>query len=693
MTAKQLFESIDNDGSGEIDRTELTQKLQELGVSIAGDEMNVIWPLFSLDAFGKIGMKEWAIFLSGRDFNFEFVQDRFMMHLDKDLPAADQTAAAADDAATATAAAAAATAAAAAAAKSGSPRKRKTILAKSQPTAVSGGRAQGGDLSRPEMHRKKSILATNMEEVLEAMEAANAAKRQRSTHGSGGGSSRAVARAAAKVKERAEAQRRQTDADKEIRNMEMRRKSMERRPSALLGLTLGAAGNAASTNTGERAQVASERRRSIGERRGSNGGGGGRRGSASGSELLPNIHTGELEVVHQPRPPEREKTDRASDGRGLGGRRHVSTAADAECDEVLPSIVSPTNAPSRPPVLLQPHQPQEEEEEGDGNAEPTTLERFQQKQQARRDQDSAATEYPHLFRRQDIGASSDLDSGAVRRGKASKGRRGRPAKQVEHGAQLASVSRADERVVRGQPCIAEEKRARGGALELLRLALLEYVSLHKRNGHPASALEMLRGFKRALASCHFFQLIGRNTVGPLDVDPADKRFGQTAAEFQAVEKALARAAGPVYHSFQRNLVAAKQGLQTELMHQFSGFSGGQGGAMAEQAREIRHSDFFRFQADELLLQYALRVHTRRVQLSRAQLQQTGTSKRRRRRRAKTSLRARRVRREGGDEPFALPAVRALGGDTAAVPKPPPRKPMPVPALAIGGPGPGGTYAL
>merc|ERR1711939_971589 len=49
-----------------------------LGIDITQEEMNVIWPLFNLDAFGEINEKDWTKFIAGRDFNFEFFQDRFI---------------------------------------------------------------------------------------------------------------------------------------------------------------------------------------------------------------------------------------------------------------------------------------------------------------------------------------------------------------------------------------------------------------------------------------------------------------------------------------------------------------------------------------------------------------------------------------------------------------------------------------
>jgi Ca2+-binding EF-hand superfamily protein len=78
LTTAQLFNKIDWDGSGSIDRTELTMAIPTLGIDISQEQMNVIWPLFNLDAFGEIKAGDWAKFIQGREMNFEFMQDRFV---------------------------------------------------------------------------------------------------------------------------------------------------------------------------------------------------------------------------------------------------------------------------------------------------------------------------------------------------------------------------------------------------------------------------------------------------------------------------------------------------------------------------------------------------------------------------------------------------------------------------------------
>jgi Ca2+-binding EF-hand superfamily protein len=78
LNAAMLFQKIDWNDSGSIDRGELTMAIPTLGIDITQEEMNVIWPLFNLDAFGEIKVADWEGFLQGRELNYEFFQDRFV---------------------------------------------------------------------------------------------------------------------------------------------------------------------------------------------------------------------------------------------------------------------------------------------------------------------------------------------------------------------------------------------------------------------------------------------------------------------------------------------------------------------------------------------------------------------------------------------------------------------------------------
>jgi Ca2+-binding EF-hand superfamily protein len=82
LSADQLFERIDDDGSNTIDRMELTIALQALQINMTQRDVNIVWPLFTLDLFGNIGRKQWLRFIHGRDVSFQFTQDKYLEHLE-----------------------------------------------------------------------------------------------------------------------------------------------------------------------------------------------------------------------------------------------------------------------------------------------------------------------------------------------------------------------------------------------------------------------------------------------------------------------------------------------------------------------------------------------------------------------------------------------------------------------------------
>jgi Ca2+-binding EF-hand superfamily protein len=85
LTAEQLFERIDEDGSDSIDRMELTIALQALQINMTQRDVNIVWPLFTLNLFGNIGRKQWVRFMQGRDVSFHFTQDKYLEHLNDDV--------------------------------------------------------------------------------------------------------------------------------------------------------------------------------------------------------------------------------------------------------------------------------------------------------------------------------------------------------------------------------------------------------------------------------------------------------------------------------------------------------------------------------------------------------------------------------------------------------------------------------
>jgi Ca2+-binding EF-hand superfamily protein len=63
ITKEELFLRLDADGGGTLDRSEFLGGLRRLGIPLSVDDMNLLWPMFSLDADGTVGKHEWEKFL------------------------------------------------------------------------------------------------------------------------------------------------------------------------------------------------------------------------------------------------------------------------------------------------------------------------------------------------------------------------------------------------------------------------------------------------------------------------------------------------------------------------------------------------------------------------------------------------------------------------------------------------------
>jgi Ca2+-binding EF-hand superfamily protein len=63
ITKEELFLRLDLDGGGTLDRSEFLGGLRRLGIPLSLPDMNVLWPMFSLDADGTVSMHEWQQFL------------------------------------------------------------------------------------------------------------------------------------------------------------------------------------------------------------------------------------------------------------------------------------------------------------------------------------------------------------------------------------------------------------------------------------------------------------------------------------------------------------------------------------------------------------------------------------------------------------------------------------------------------
>jgi Ca2+-binding EF-hand superfamily protein len=78
LTAKQLFDVMDKDHGGTVDRAELCVAMQQLPIEISVEEMDIVWPHFELDYFGTISSAEFKRFMKGRELSYKFVQDKFI---------------------------------------------------------------------------------------------------------------------------------------------------------------------------------------------------------------------------------------------------------------------------------------------------------------------------------------------------------------------------------------------------------------------------------------------------------------------------------------------------------------------------------------------------------------------------------------------------------------------------------------
>jgi Ca2+-binding EF-hand superfamily protein len=78
LSARKLFEHMDRDHGGTVDRSELHIAMQELPIEISLDEMDIVWPHFELDYNGTITASEFQRFMKGRELSYTFVQDKFL---------------------------------------------------------------------------------------------------------------------------------------------------------------------------------------------------------------------------------------------------------------------------------------------------------------------------------------------------------------------------------------------------------------------------------------------------------------------------------------------------------------------------------------------------------------------------------------------------------------------------------------
>jgi Ca2+-binding EF-hand superfamily protein len=63
ITKEELFLRLDLDCGGTLDRSEFLGGLRRLGIPLSLPDMNLLWPMFSLDADGDVSMHEWQKFL------------------------------------------------------------------------------------------------------------------------------------------------------------------------------------------------------------------------------------------------------------------------------------------------------------------------------------------------------------------------------------------------------------------------------------------------------------------------------------------------------------------------------------------------------------------------------------------------------------------------------------------------------
>jgi Ca2+-binding EF-hand superfamily protein len=63
ITQEELFVRLDCDGGGSLDRSEFLGGLRRMGIPLSLTDMNLLWPMFSLDADGSVGKHEWEKFL------------------------------------------------------------------------------------------------------------------------------------------------------------------------------------------------------------------------------------------------------------------------------------------------------------------------------------------------------------------------------------------------------------------------------------------------------------------------------------------------------------------------------------------------------------------------------------------------------------------------------------------------------
>jgi Ca2+-binding EF-hand superfamily protein len=63
ITQEELFVRLDFDGGGSLDRSEILGGLRRTGIPLSLTDMNLLWPMFSLDSDGAVGKHEWEIFL------------------------------------------------------------------------------------------------------------------------------------------------------------------------------------------------------------------------------------------------------------------------------------------------------------------------------------------------------------------------------------------------------------------------------------------------------------------------------------------------------------------------------------------------------------------------------------------------------------------------------------------------------
>jgi hypothetical protein len=89
MTSDELFAQVDLDGGGTLDKREMMEGLKAGGFIIAGEDLNMVWPMFCENAQGKISHVEWTEFLSGKTtFNYKHVLDRHLANLPGDAGSA-----------------------------------------------------------------------------------------------------------------------------------------------------------------------------------------------------------------------------------------------------------------------------------------------------------------------------------------------------------------------------------------------------------------------------------------------------------------------------------------------------------------------------------------------------------------------------------------------------------------------------